>query len=340
MCDMARSCWLRIARLVLANTGAWTAFACAGECDAIKAVSASAQRDFVAHIVGEDPQHTERVDGEAVYHLARSPMPDLLRCDVAAPVLPAALECVPAETNLLPSMARSRTRTALKQIGACLHEPVVGPRHVHGAPALRQWFVTDWGEHWATRYRIVWSTSFADPAWTLQAVPLVDDNGDDIGRAARKQKIHERACGQMLAVVAAAQTDFRSTLGHVTEKGDDMSLFASSLKLLDFDVKVGVGGNTPNMLFAERVSSSVMNFDDAGRMGDAASRALSSCLQVRAERLADKVYPEGHVELIWRLTDRYATRPVLVFTVVRYEPATHSVSRTAIRVERQPITDD
>ncbi|GJH30385.1 hypothetical protein [Caballeronia novacaledonica] len=306
-------------------------------------MSASAQRDFVAHIVGEDPRHAERVDGEAVYHLAHSPMPEFLRCDVAAPVLPPALECVPAESNLIPSIARARTRNALAKISACLHEPVIGPRSLPGSRGqLLQWFITDWREHWPTRYRVAWSASLSDPAWTLEAAPLVDDGNDAVARATReyKRKDHSaagHACRQMLAVVAAAQTDFRGTLGRVSEHGQDMSLVESSLRLIDFDVKVGVGGNSPNMLFAERVSPSTMSRENAEQMGTVASRVISSCLQVRAERIADKVYPTGDVEFVWRITDRFASRPVLIFTVVRYQPASGMMSRTAIRVERQDV---
>ncbi|MFM0140218.1 hypothetical protein [Caballeronia grimmiae] len=306
-------------------------------------MSASAQRDFVAHIVGEDPRRAERVDGEAVYHLAHSPMPEILRCDVAAPVLPPALQCVPAENNLIPSKARRRTRHVLARISACLQEPVIGPSSLSGSREHRlQWFVTDWREHRPTRYRVTWSASLSDPAWTLEAAPLADDVNDEVGRATRERKRKDRsasgqACRQMLAVVAAAQTDFRGTLGRISEKGRDMSLIKSSLRLMDFDVKVGVGGYRPNMLFAERVASSMMNHEQAERMGTIASRAISSCLQVRAERIADKAYSEGDVEFVWRLTDKYATRPVLIFTVVRYVPASGAVSRTAIRVQPEDL---
>jgi hypothetical protein len=313
-------------------------FAFADECQSIRAVSASAQRDFVAHIIGDDPKHTERIDGEAVYHLARSPMPDLLRCDVAAPALPPALECVPAESNLTPSAARDRSSAALAKISACVGEPIVGPRTVPGPKGLKQWFVTDWRQHWPTRYRVVWSPSLSDPAWVMKVAPVVSDSIDEVGRATRRRKFKDgsaagASCKQMLAIVAAAQTDFRSTLGSISEKGSDMSLFVSSLRLLDFDVKVGVGGSRPNMLFAERAVASSMTLDEAERMGEAASRAVSSCLQVRAERIANKTYPDGNVELVWRLQDNYASRPVLVFAVVRYEPTHTTVSRTAIRVE-------
>jgi hypothetical protein len=106
---------------------------------------------------------------------------------------------------------------------------------------------------------------------------------------------------------------------------------------MGFDVKVGVGGSSPNMLFAERVATSFMTWDEAQRMAEAASRAVSSCLQVRAERIADKNYPDGNVEIVWRLQDNYASRSVLVFTVVRYEPRHAAVSRTAIRVERNML---
>ena len=81
----------RLAHSLASGIGMIATFPFADDCQSIKAVSASAQRDFVAHIIGEDPKHAERIDGEAVYHLARSPMPDRLRCDVAAPVLPPAL---------------------------------------------------------------------------------------------------------------------------------------------------------------------------------------------------------------------------------------------------------
>ncbi|KXV10684.1 hypothetical protein CR51_08690 [Caballeronia megalochromosomata] len=283
------------------------------------------------------------MDGEAVYHLAQSPMLELLRCDVAAPVLPPALECVPAESNLIPSMARARTRHALSTISACLREPVIGPRSLSGSGGhLLQWFITDWREHWPTRYRVAWSASLSDPAWTLEAAPLVDDGNDAVARATReyKRKDHSAsgyACRQMLAIVAAAQRDFRGTLGRVSEQGEDMSLVEYSLRLIDFDVKVGVGGNSPNMLFAERVAPSTMSRENAGQMGAVASRAINSCLQVRAERIADKVYLTGDVEFVWRITDKFAWRPVLIFTVVRYEPASETMSRTAIRVERQDV---
>jgi hypothetical protein len=91
------------------------------------------------------------------------------------------------------------------------------------------------------------------------------------------------------------------------------------------------------MLFAERLASSTMTRDAAETMGTTASRAVSSCLQVRAERISDKIYPDGEIEFVWRLTDKYSTRPVEVFTVVRYEPASRTVSRTAIRVEPQEV---
>ncbi|SAL87624.1 hypothetical protein AWB74_08191 [Caballeronia arvi] len=330
---------LRFAHLFASGTGLIATFAFADECQAIRAVTVSAQRDFVAHIIGEDPKHTERVDGEAVYHLARSPMPDLLRCDVAAPVQPPALECIPAESNLIPSVARSRTKSALVKISECVREPIVGPQRVPGSKGLQQWFVTDWRERWPTRYRVLWSSSLSEPAWRMDVTPVVSDSIDEVGRATRSQKSKDRsagghACKQMFAIVAAAQNDFRSTLGRFSEKGSDMSLYVSSLRLMDFDVKVGVGGGSPNMLFAERVVRSSMTLSEAERMGEAASRAVSSCLQVRAERIADKIYPDGNVELIWRLADHYAARPVLVFTVVRYEPKRATVSRTAIRIER------
>jgi hypothetical protein len=214
---------------------------------------------------------------------------------------------------------------------------------VLGSKALQQWFVTDWRERWPTRYRVVWNASLSEPAWVLDVAPVVSDSIDEVGRATRRQKSKDgskdgskagQACKQMFAIVAAAQTDFRSTLSQISEKGSDMSLFMSSLRLMDFDVKVGVGGGSPNMLFAERVAAFTMTLDEAERMGEVASRAVSSCLQVRAERIADKIYPDGDVELVWRLVDHYATRPVLVFTVVRYEPTRATVSRTAIRVER------
>lgn len=331
-------CWLRLALVLTANV-TLTNLVRADDCSAVRAVSASAQHDFVAHIVGEDPRHTERVDGEATYHLARSPMPELLRCDVTAVVLPPALECVPAESNLIPSIARMRAQSALRKIAACLNEPVIGPSRVSGSAKLLQWVVTDWREPWPTQYRVVWNASLSDPAWTLRAVPLVDDVIDDVGRTARKHKSKERACGQILAIVAAAQTDFRSTLGRITEAGSDMSLHATSLRLLDFNVKVGAGGEWPNMLFAERPASSAMSLDDAQSMGAAASRAISSCLQTRALRLADKVYTDGQLDMIWRLTDRYKGKPILVFAVVRYDQTKQSVSRTAIRVARQTMPD-
>lgn len=340
---MVRSRISRFALLLIAVVDGLTIPAFADECDTIRAVSASAQRDFVAQIMGEDPRHTERVDGEAVYHLAHSPIPELLRCDVAAPVLPPALECVPAESNLIPSTARHRTRDALAKISACLHEPVIGPSSLPSSGGrLLQWFVTDWREHWPTRYRVAWSASLSDPAWTLEAAPLVDDGNDEVARATREYKRKDpsasgHACRQMLAVVAAAQTDFRGTLGRVSEQGHDMSLVESSLRLIDFDVKVGVGGDSPNMLFAERIDPSTMSREKAEQMGTVASRAISSCLQARAERIADKVYATGDVEFVWRVTDRFATRPVLIFTVVRFEPASGTMSRTAIRVERQKV---
>lgn len=329
----------RLAPKFVSGIGMIATFAVADECQSIRAVSASAQRDFIAHIIGEDLTHTERVDGEAVYHLARSPMPYLLRCEVAAPVLPHALQCVPVESNLVPSVARKRSRAALEQISNCVREPIVGPQSVPGSKGLLQWFVTDWREHWPTRYRVVWSPSLSDPAWVMNAAPLVSDSIDKVGRATRKLKSKDasaagKACRQILAIVAAAQTDFRSTLGRISEKGRDMSLFVSSLQLMDFGVKVGVGRSGPNMLFAERIATFFMTLDEAERTGEAASRAVSSCLQVRAQRIADKIYPDGDVELVWQLRDNFAAHPVLVYTVVRYEPAHATVSRTAIRVER------
>lgn len=335
----------RLARSFASGIGMIATFAFADECQSIRALSVSAQRDFVAHIIGEDPRHTERVDGEAVYHLARSPLPDLLRCDVAAPVLPPSLQCVPAESNLIPSVANNRSKAALDKISACVREPIVGPQSVPGSKGLQQWFVTDWHERWPTRYRVVWSPSLSDPAWVMDVAPVVSDSIDEVGRATRKRKSKDAApagkfCRQMFAIVAAAQTDFRSTLGQISEKGGEMSLFVTSLRLMDFDVKVGVGGSIPNMLFAERTATSSMTLDEAERMGESASRVVSSCLQVRAQRIADRIYPDGDVELVWRLQDNYAARPVVVFTVVRYEPAHATVSRTAVRVERNaPDTD-
>jgi hypothetical protein len=173
----------------------------------------------------------------------------------------------------------------------------------------------------------------------MDAAPVVSDSIDEVGRATRKLRSKDasaagKACRQILAIVAAAQTDFRSTLGRISEKDNDMSLFVSSLQLMGFGVKVGVGRIGPNMLFAERIATSSMTVDEAEQAGEAASRVVSSCLQVRAQRIADKIYPDGAVELVWQLQDNYAARPVVVYTVVRYEPAHATVSRTAIRVKR------
>lgn len=97
----------------------------------------------------------------------------------------------------------------------------------------------------------------------------------------------------MLAVVAAAQNDFRGTLGRVSEKRSDMSLVKSSLRLMDFDVKVSVGGQNPNILFAERVASSAMSHEQTERMGIAASRAISSSFRCARSESPTRCIPKA-----------------------------------------------
>jgi hypothetical protein len=312
----------------------------ADECEKVRAATVSGQRDFVAHIIGEDPRHSERVDGEAMYHIARSPMPDLLRCDVVASGPVPLLICVPAENNLIPSIARRRVTLAAGRIGRCLREPVIGPLKSPSLPGHLQWYVTDWRGYRPIRYRLDWSASLKGPAWTLEAGPTIETTSD-IGRATRALKSKDktpdgRPCRQLLAAVNSAQRDFRNTIGAVAETGSDLVLYNSSLPLMDFSVKVGIGGSTPNMLFAERtVPSPNLTRRQAEEMGGAASRALSACLQVRAERIADNSYDDGSVELVWRLADHYPPRPVSVFAVVRFEADHELVSRTAIRIQRK-----
>jgi len=163
---------------------------------------------------------------------------------------------------------------------------------------------------------------------------------DYVGKATRVQKLRTRGaeglfCRQVLAVTRAAQSDFRASIGKLSEKGEDFSLFRSSLPLIDFAVLVGVGGTLPNMLFAERVVSSTMTYTQAEEMGFFASHTLSACLQAHAERLSDREYAPGMLEMVWRLSDEYSARPVNVFAVVRFEPPTNTVTRTAIRFQRK-----
>lgn len=328
-----------VSRLLGTCIAVFPASAFPDDCEQVHAATASGQRDFVPHIIGEAPRHSERVDGEAVYHLARSPMPDLLRCEVVASGPISVLQCIPAESNLIPSVARKRTNLAAARIGQCVHEPVIGPLKAHSQPGHLQWFVTDWREYRPVRYRLDWSANLVEPAWTLEAVPVIDTTSD-VGRAARAQKLNDRTaggrpCRQLLTAIRSAESDFRNTIGQLADQGDNFKLYRSSLSLMDFSVQVGVGGTAPNMLFAERVVSSVMPVAQAEEMGTVASRALSACLQVRAERVADQPDGEGSVELVWRLTDSYPQRPVSVFAVVRFEPKSSIVTRTAIRIQRR-----
>jgi len=266
-------------------------------------------------------------------------MPDLLRCDVVGLGPIPVLQCVPAENNLVPSVARKRNALAASRLHRCVREPVVGPLKSPSQAGHLQWFVTDWREYWPVRYRLDWSANLADPAWTLDAVPVFESTSV-VGRATRARKLKDRTaagrpCRQLLKAVQYAQSDFRSTIGPLAAQGQDFKLYKSSLSLMDFSVQVGVGGTAPNMLFAERVVSSVMPLAQAEEMGTVASRTLSACLQVRAERLADRPDGEGRVELVWRLTDNYLRRPVSVFAVVRFEPKNGIVTRTAVRIQRR-----
>ena len=308
-------------------------------CADLRALTTSAQLDFVPHIVGEDARHTERIDGEAKYHVARSPMPDLMRCGVVNSGPAHSLNCTPAESNLIPSVARKRVKAAATRISQCVGEPVVGPLKSASEHRHLQWFVTDWHAYWPVRYRLDWSPELREPAWTFVAEPMTITN-DYVGKATRIQKLRARGadglfCRQVLAVTRAAQSDFRASIGKLSEKGEDFSLFRSSLPLIDFAVLVGVGGTLPNMLFAERVVSSTMTYTQAEEMGFFASHTLSACLQAHAERLSDREYAPGMLEMVWRLSDEYSARPVNVFAVVRFEPPTNTVTRTAIRFQRK-----
>ncbi|SAL82677.1 hypothetical protein AWB68_06613 [Caballeronia choica] len=264
---------------------AFPALAFPDECAEVRAATAFGQRDFVPHIVGEDTRHSERVDGEAMYHIAHSPMPDLLRCDVVASGLTPVLQCIPAESNLIPSVARQRTNRAATVISRCVQEPVIGPLKSPSESGHLQWFVTDWREYRPIRYRIDWSPTLTEPAWTLKAGPVIE-NTSYIGRATRARKLHDstsagRPCRQLLNAVQSAQTDFRRTIGKLAEKADDLALYTSSLSLMDFSVEVGVGGTTPNMLFAERAVSSVMNLRKRRKWaGWQAARSAHACRRV------------------------------------------------------------
>lgn len=144
---MARFSMQTVARVLGACIAACPASAFPDDCEQVHAATASGQRDFVPHIIAEDSRHSERVDGEAVYHLARSPMPDLLRCEVVASGPISVLQCIPAESNLIPSVARKRTSLAASRLSRCAHELVIGPLKSHSQPGHLQWFVTDWREY-------------------------------------------------------------------------------------------------------------------------------------------------------------------------------------------------
>ncbi len=71
--------------------------------------------------------------------VARSPMPDLMRCGVVNSGPAHSLNCTPAESNLIPSVARKRVKAAATRISQC-GEPVVGPLKSASEHCHLQWF--------------------------------------------------------------------------------------------------------------------------------------------------------------------------------------------------------